>query len=221
MHAVEVEADTGEAHRPRRRRFAEGEGAYRRALAILQKTYGPDDPRLADIYHNLGGLAHARGRYEEGEPLARRGLEMRERALGPDDRDVAADVAALAAILDGEAKRDEAERLYLRALDVFEREAGPDSYDVAVNLNNLGALYQAEGKAGEARPRSPGSGNDAQQPRAAPQVSGSAGRGRSALPPRALDLRARARSVPPKRRRLPRESRAITQGPARRTRPPE
>ncbi len=66
-----------------------------------------DNTEAASIYHNLGGLAHARGRYSEGESLARQAVEIRLRALGPDHVDVAADVAALAAIPDGQRKVDD------------------------------------------------------------------------------------------------------------------
>src|SRR5690348_2301059 len=64
--------------------FDEAEGAYRRALDIAEHFLNPDDPRMATLYHNLGGLEHARGRHMEGEPFARRSVEIRERALGPE-----------------------------------------------------------------------------------------------------------------------------------------
>ncbi len=44
-------------------RFAEAARLYRRALAIIEKELGPDHVDLATLYHNLGGLEHARGRY--------------------------------------------------------------------------------------------------------------------------------------------------------------
>ena len=81
----------------------------------MERALGPDHPDVAAVYHNLGGLEHARGRYARGEPHARRAVAIREQALGPDHPDVAADVAALAAILDGQGKYDEAEPLYRRA----------------------------------------------------------------------------------------------------------
>ena len=43
----------------------------------------PEHPDVATLYHNLGGLEHARGRYTRGEPWARRAVAVRERALGP------------------------------------------------------------------------------------------------------------------------------------------
>ena len=104
------------------------------------------------LYHNLGGLEHARGRYASGEPFARRSVEIREKALGPDHVDVAADLGALAALLDGQDKWDESEPLYRRALGIFQRAYGPDHYEAGVALGNLAALKQAQGKLAEAAP---------------------------------------------------------------------
>src|SRR5436309_1759962 len=82
-------------------RIDEAESVYQRARAILLAARGEESPEVATLYHNLGGLEHARGRYSRGEPFARHGLEIRERVLGPGHPNVAADAAALAAILDG------------------------------------------------------------------------------------------------------------------------
>ena len=117
---------------------------------LSSASWGRTIPSLASIYHNLGGLEHARGRYARGEPFARRSVELRERAFGPDHPDVAADVAAFAALLDGQGKYDEAEPLYRRALSTFERVYGSEHYEIAVNLNNLAAVRQAMGDPQEA-----------------------------------------------------------------------
>ena len=87
----------------------------------MKKTLGSAHPELATLYHNLGGLEHARGRYARGEPFARRSVALREQALGLDHPTVAADVAALAALLVGQGKYDEAEAFYQRALAIFTR----------------------------------------------------------------------------------------------------
>jgi len=135
--------------------FDDGEQAYQTALAIVEAdekdnaSYSTQS-LLADIYHNLGGLDHAREKYAHGEPFARRSVEIRERLLGPNDLSTVADIAALAALLEGQGKYKEAEQLYIRVLADFEQMNGPESYDVAVNLNNLAALYFAEGKLNKA-----------------------------------------------------------------------
>jgi hypothetical protein len=54
---------------------------------------------LADLYHNLGGLEHARGHFRRGEQFARKGLQLRRRVASCGSLPVAVDMAALAAIL--------------------------------------------------------------------------------------------------------------------------
>jgi hypothetical protein len=51
-------------------------------MAITIKVLGAEHPDVATLYHNLGGLEHARGRYARGEPFACRSVAIREKALG-------------------------------------------------------------------------------------------------------------------------------------------
>lgn len=121
-------------------RYAQAAACYRRALALAR---GREE--RATLYHNLAGLAHARGRLEEAELLARRGIVLRRRARGPREL-LIADLAALAPILDGLGERAEAATLYRRALAFHRRRSGPRSYEVAVTLANLGALQRHAGR---------------------------------------------------------------------------
>src|SRR5436190_19393557 len=61
-------------------RFAEGHEDYMRALRIASRTPGADPMLLANVYHNLGGLEHARGNFATGEPYARKAVEVRAHA---------------------------------------------------------------------------------------------------------------------------------------------
>ena len=71
---------------------------------------------MASIWHNLGGLEHARGRPEIGEPYARKAWQLRRAALGDEHPDTVADEAALAGLLDGLGRYDESEPIYRKAL---------------------------------------------------------------------------------------------------------
>jgi Tetratricopeptide repeat len=57
---------------------------YRRALAITEKSFGPEHPNVAIRLNNLAELFRARNRLAEAEPLMRRALEIFARSLGPD-----------------------------------------------------------------------------------------------------------------------------------------
>lgn len=128
--------------------YDEGRACYERALAILEQSPTYRDGDIATLYHNLGGIEHARRDFAAAEPFARRGLALR-RVLG-DDEAIAADSVALAAILDGQQKFDEAEALYREALVVLEGSPDRNAAEIAVALNNLGAQYVARGRTSEA-----------------------------------------------------------------------
>jgi tetratricopeptide (TPR) repeat protein len=129
-------------------RYAEAAAFYKRARPLLER--GGDRAALATLFHNLGGIDHARGRYAAGEPHARRSVELREAELGPDHVAVAADVAALAALVEGRGRLDEAAALYERALRIFRRKLGPRCAEVALNLSSLAALRQKQRRFREA-----------------------------------------------------------------------
>ena len=56
----------------------------RRALAIDEKSYGPDHPEVAIDLHHLAHLLHATNRLAEAEPTMRRALAIDEKSYGPD-----------------------------------------------------------------------------------------------------------------------------------------
>jgi hypothetical protein len=60
------------------RKFEEAERLYQRALAIVTGCRSAGHGDIASIYHNLGGLAHARGDYNVAELLARKAVVLRE-----------------------------------------------------------------------------------------------------------------------------------------------
>ena len=53
-------------------RYSDAEPLYKRALAIREKTFGPDHPVVADLLHNLAALYLYQGRYADALPLAQR-----------------------------------------------------------------------------------------------------------------------------------------------------
>jgi tetratricopeptide (TPR) repeat protein len=58
---------------------AQAEPLYRRALAIDEKSYGPDHPDVATDLNNLAGLLRATNRLAEAEPLYRRAIGILHR----------------------------------------------------------------------------------------------------------------------------------------------
>jgi tetratricopeptide (TPR) repeat protein len=57
-------------------RLAEAEPLFRRALAIDEKSFGPEHPNVANMPQHLALLLRATNRLTEAEPLSRRQLEI-------------------------------------------------------------------------------------------------------------------------------------------------
>ena len=115
------------------------EPLLRRALAIDEKSFGPDHPNVATDLNNLALLLQATNRLAEAEPLMRRALAIDEKSFGPDHPNVATGLNNLAVLLRATNRLAEAEPLMRRALAIDEKSFGPDHPNVAIRLNNLAA----------------------------------------------------------------------------------
>jgi len=56
--------------------YAQAEPLFKRALAIDEKAFGPDHPRVAMSLKNLAVLYRAMGRDDEAEPLEQRAARI-------------------------------------------------------------------------------------------------------------------------------------------------
>ena len=126
--------------------FAQAKELYERAGKLMPL----DDPHFrqsrATLYHNLAGLAQARGQYARALQHARRGIRLRGSPRRGDALSLLADQVALAVILVELGKLREANAIYLRALRAYRRKFGTNHYETASLLSNLGALYLKAGR---------------------------------------------------------------------------
>ena len=97
---------------------AEAEPFSKRALAIYEKTLGPDHPYVATALGNLAELSDDQGRYADAEPLYKRALAIEEKTLGPNHRDVAVSLNNLASLYSNQGRYAEAEPLYKGSLAI-------------------------------------------------------------------------------------------------------
>jgi tetratricopeptide (TPR) repeat protein len=117
----------------------------RRALAIDEKAYGPDHPKVAMRLNNLAQLLQATNRLAEAEPLMRRALAIDEKSYGPDHPDVARDLNNLARLLQDTNRLAEAEPLMRRHLEIFlqfTRATGHQHPHLQDAISNYTALLQ-------------------------------------------------------------------------------
>ena len=122
-------------------RLDEARACYLEALSMVP----PDSAEAATLWHNLGGVEHARDRFDAAQEPARRAVLIRARLVSDGDLELARDRAALAGVLVGLGRLDEAATLLERALDVFAHHAGAD-LDTAVALSNLAAIAHHRGQ---------------------------------------------------------------------------
>ena len=132
--------------------YTEAEPLLRRALAIGEKSFGPDDPKVVPCLTNLAQLLQATNRLVEAESLMRHAHAIDEQNFGPNHPNVARDLNNLAQLLQDGNQVVEAEPLMRRSLAVSEETFGPDHPNVAACLNNLGRLLQYTERFSEAEP---------------------------------------------------------------------
>jgi CHAT domain-containing protein/Tfp pilus assembly protein PilF len=132
-----------EAERPARR-YAEAISSTERALRILEKSLGPDHPKVAPSLNYLADLYRDKGDYAKAEPLYQRALGIREKALGPEHPEVALSLNNLAVLYYAKGDYPKAEPLQQRALGIREKALGPEHPEVANSLNNLAGLFAAK-----------------------------------------------------------------------------
>ena len=130
-------------------RFVDAERHYRAAEPLIRRLYGVRSREMATVWHNLGGLDHARGWYERGERVARRSVEIGRAVLPAGDLELHAHEVAYAALLDELGRHDESLPMYRRALAAYRR--ANDRYEIASTLHSLAAAEQSAGTYARAR----------------------------------------------------------------------
>jgi len=126
-----------------RAQFDDALSILKRALAVLEKTYGSDHPNIATCLSNVGGVLSVKGDYDGALMNNRRALAIDEKYYGPDDPNVARDLNNIGLVLKDKGEHNEALKYYRRALEIFGKAYNPDHPKVAISLNNIGqALHE-------------------------------------------------------------------------------
>ncbi len=123
----------------------------RRALALREKLYGPNDPRTAQTLSNLAVAQRQRGHVEEAVELQRRAITTLEQAFGPGHPAIATTLSAFGDALLDLGDFDAALVAYKRAVEIRKAALGPDHVDLSAALNGLGVVYLWRGELDLAR----------------------------------------------------------------------
>jgi tetratricopeptide (TPR) repeat protein len=132
--------------------FAQARPLHEQALAIREKTLGPEHPDTATSLNNLALVLKDEGDFAGARPLYERALAIDEKVLGPEHPETAIDLANLALLLREQGDLAAARPLLERALAIREKALGPEHPYTATSLNNLALVLQDEGELAAARP---------------------------------------------------------------------
>ena len=127
---------------------------YMTALAIYEKTLGPDHPEVAKDLVNLGNAFCDQNQHSEAVPLYLRALAIDQAALGDDHPEVAMDLSNLGIVYRVQGRRDEAIALFQRAHVIMSDALGPEDPKTLTVARNLSATQVIEVTV-NASPRAP------------------------------------------------------------------
>ena len=144
QNATGVDYQEGDANRA----IADAE----RALALGQKAFGKDSPRLALIRGTLATAYQMQKRYDEALAENQRAIDVIAKAYGPVHQRIAAMFTNMGNVATAQKHYDVAEGYHRRALAMMEKTLGLEHPTTGITLANLGDTLVAEKKYGDAIP---------------------------------------------------------------------
>jgi tetratricopeptide (TPR) repeat protein len=123
------------------RKFNEAEPLYKRAIAILEKFFGPKDAEVASALAKIANLYTLQGKYIEAEKALWRALEIRQLAFGQDHVDVAECLDSLADVHEKQANPEQAQRFYQSSVSIKEKVLGKDHPRTAETWTKLAYMH--------------------------------------------------------------------------------
>jgi tetratricopeptide (TPR) repeat protein len=130
--------------------YSEARPLLERALAIREKTVGPEDPDTATSLNNLASLLHSQGDLTGARSFYERALAINEKRFG-EGLGTAVSLNNLGGLLHAQGDLAGARALCARALAIRQNELGPWDPDLAQSLHNIAVLIDAQGDLAWAR----------------------------------------------------------------------
>ncbi|MBF5045153.1 tetratricopeptide repeat protein [Aggregicoccus sp. 17bor-14] len=122
-------------------KYVEGEALLRRALALVERSAGPDSIEAADVHQRLGQALENQGKYEEALVSYGRSRAVFERVFGPEHPQVGYALITTASAL-GELRRQEAAELAERGVAILEKALSASSPKLGAVLNNAAVVME-------------------------------------------------------------------------------
>src|SRR5262249_43643671 len=135
----------------RAHRYPDAKDAYERALPLLKRHFGEQDPHVGSVLANLALVYRNLGDYERAFEMAQHGLEMDSTVPGPDHPDVGIDWLNLARISDKLGDERLALEQVDHAIEILGRRL-PAGHPLRIQAANFRAGFLIQlGRLGEAR----------------------------------------------------------------------
>jgi tetratricopeptide (TPR) repeat protein len=135
------------------KKFNDGENAYRRALAIVQKANGDGSIEAANVTFDMANILLDAGHPDDALTWVRKALSTYEGSLGGNNVQTAAGLCLMGDALRSMKNFLDAEGPLRRCADIREADGGINSTEFADALHSLALTYAGEGKYLLAEPR--------------------------------------------------------------------
>jgi tetratricopeptide (TPR) repeat protein/predicted Ser/Thr protein kinase len=121
------------------------------ALELMEKIHGPNHPRVAVLYNNLGGVQSGLGKLQESLASNEKALGIRQTVLGPDHPDVATSLSNLGRLLADLGRYDEARDRFEAALRIMDEALGERHSKRISTLLAIGNTLRFKGELEQSR----------------------------------------------------------------------
>jgi CHAT domain-containing protein/Tfp pilus assembly protein PilF len=121
-----------------------------RAIAIKEKQFGPDDPRVAVSLRLIGNVMAARADYQRAHQFYERAVRIHRQTLGRDPRQEANALLAYSSVLAATGDLVQARSTIEEALSIRQRNFPPDTLNTAGALVDYATLLRDTGEYGPA-----------------------------------------------------------------------
>ena len=119
-------------------RSAEVRELLGQAIAIRERVYGPDSPKVASTINELGAIALVQNRLDEAEREFQRVVAIYQKVYGTNHYQTGIGLANLASTYMAGKKFTQAEKLFREALEIYARTLPPDHTNVGIGRIKLG-----------------------------------------------------------------------------------